>query len=317
MSDNRNTKTRRAENFIEVLVERTFQRVIRGDYSYDRDVRELRRYQKQAQKLDARSLEARILNCLAILQNVSGRSTRALRQFQEIYKLYEALDDKKRMASTLGNMASAHMTQGNYEEATAITERALALISAEDDYDVYRFLLEKKMSMALKNEDYGTVDSIYKRFQAILTEFGNDDKHTYAEYMSGVYQIMAEREMAREDYQQARRYINLATEFAEGLELTFGLAPIYCTQAHLALREQQDTALAEEYWQKMQDTLKGIHSPSHIGRDYIEEARYLQRHGYLDKAAEFAQRAISIFEQFEMPEDMALAGQLLQFIQGT
>ncbi|MGB1287443.1 MAG: tetratricopeptide repeat protein, partial [Aggregatilineales bacterium] len=292
-----------------------FQRVIRGDYSYNEDTRALQRYQKQAQKLNAKSLEARILSCFAILQNISGRTTEAAKQLQEVYEIYEELADKEYMAKTLCNLAVIHNLRGNYEEAITLCEKALTLISVEENYTVYRFLLDNRMNLAFHQQDYTKVDELYLQIQAILTEFGNDNKQDYARCMSRVYQVMAERELIRQNYQQAKGYINLATEFAEGLSLTFRLTKIYCTHARIALKQSNNRELAEHYWQKTHETFQIVQSPSHIGRHYIEEARYLMQHGYPDKAREFAQYAMSIFEQLEMPEDITLAGQLLHTIQ--
>ena len=138
-------KTPKAARFIEVLVQRTFEQLIRGQYDFEKDLTHLQRYLNQAKALNAPLLEARILNNLAILHNVSGRGDACEAFLWEAYQIYDDLNQSEHMTATLGNLAKLQMTRGDYETALSLLERALAL----EHHNNLHFLLAGKMSALL------------------------------------------------------------------------------------------------------------------------------------------------------------------------
>lgn len=304
MSNDKNS----AITFIEQLINRMFDQIIRADYNFVRDKKSLERYQEQARKLNAPLLEARIINIMAILHNVSGRSTDAEKYFLEVVELYREQDSQSGMATTYGNLASLNNSRGKYDIALEYIEQALDL-DAEAEH---QFLLSSKMSLLLIQERYDEIDACY----AVVQKLGErpidiEGKARYARFMSGVYRTMAEVYLYRGEIEEAKSTINLARDFAQGLNLKFELASIYFTYAHIAILHDKDEAQANMYWEQARDTLKGIHSPSHIGHNYLEEARYLKRKEHHHQSEEFARRALSIFERYNMESGVKLAQALL------
>jgi len=294
--------------FIEKLVNRLFDQLIRGDYNFTRDFKALERYTEQARKLNAPLLEARALNVMAILHNVSGRSDEAETYFLNVVKLYRQQENHSGLAATYGNLATVNTTRGEYEIALDYYHQGLAL----KDENNYQFLLSSKMSVLLTLERYDDIDACYAELKIIMDKpISTAEKANYARFMSGVYRTMAEVHLHRQQIDEAKSTINMARDFAQGLNLTFGLAEIYFTDAHIALLHDKDETQADTYWETARDTLKGIHSPSHIGRSYLEEARYLKRKGCGEKSEEFARRALGIFERYEMATDIAMTQELL------
>lgn len=294
--------------FLEVLVDKIFQQLIRGQYDCEIDLKALEKYLEQARNLDARMLEARILNNIAILNNVSGRSDLCEEYLWKAYEIYEAEDNRERIGATLGNLATLNTTRGDYETSLELFNRALNF----EGNDNIHFLLSGKMNILLVLDRY---DEVIECFNLIQSEsqntLSNENKANFARFMSSVYRTMAETHLQQQDFETANQYIIMARNFGEGLNLTFGLSEIYYTLAHIALIQNDDHEGANQHWEEADKILEGINSPSHLGRGYLQEARYLQRAGYPEKSQDFAQRAVAIFESHDMQDDLELAQQLL------
>jgi len=299
-------ETNPAVEFIEQLIKRLFDAIIRGDYNYDRDMKSLIRYREQAQKLDHTLLEARVLNIMGILCGLSGRSDESEQFLLQIVEIYKTLNDTNGLVAAYGNLYNFNVLHGRYEIAYDYIERALALKTEQD----HLFLLSNKMTLLLFQDRYDEIEVCYEEVKKIAEKpIDNARKDIFARFMSSVYRTMAEVHIYRQQQEEAVRAINMAHGFAQGLNLTFELADIYYTYAHIAL-SNHDKEQAEIYWSKAHDVIKDTNSPLQVGRDYLEEAQYLKRKGFDDKSEEFARYAFNIFEEYDMPADLELAKQL-------
>ena len=292
-------------------VERLFERVIRGEYDYDRDIKNLERYLNVARKADCVELQASILNVVGVLNNVAGHVQRAIDTLWDVHTMYLDTGDMVQAAHTLSNLGFIQMNAGNYSGASSLFKEGMAIFQPSDGYATYRYLLSNQLHALLMLEDYAALDTLLVEAQEIATHITRDDAHQYARHMGGIYRIMAERELIHHNFDEARRYAGLARDLAEGSALTFELGHIYCTCAHIELAQTGNIAGAMIYWQELNDLFDKVHAPAHIGRNYLEEARYLLHHDFADEGRKFAERALAIFEQNAMVEDAALAHDLL------
>jgi len=297
----------KAVDFIGQLVGKIFEQLIRGDYDYEKDLARLEKYLGQARQLDAPLLEAQILNNIAILNNVSGRPDLCEEYLWQVYEIYEGLGETSKLCSTIGNLATVNSTRGDYEAALDLYDRGLKISD-----EISSHLISGKMDVLLVLQRFDEVVACFESIADRLDEMLEiDGRANYTRRMSSMYRALAEVCLQRQQFDDAAYYINQARSLAEGLNLTFGLAEIYFTCAHIALLQHRDQELANTYWQKAQDTFNGILSPSHVGRSYLEESRYLHQKGFREEARHFAHEAAAIFEQHNMQNDLLLAEELL------
>lgn len=302
-------KTNQPTNFIGVMNRRTFERIIRGDYDYEQDMQTTEKYLEQAVKLNDPQLEAQIVNTRAVLNAICGKLDHATDLFWNLLAINEQTHNLDGMALAYNNLAVTSEVQGKYAEALVLYNRGLALFNTpEDSLREYGRLLTGKFSALVTLHHYDDADACFDE----ITEMGQAlvayDREQYARMMVTVYRDAAELALHRDDLEHAKKYKNLALEFANGLNLTFELATVHFTEAHYALKTHDSP---DTYWDKGRDILQRLDAPALIGRAYIQEARYLQREGYAEESRAFTQLALALFEGLNLKDDIAIAHSLL------
>ncbi len=302
-------KTNQSTNFIGVMNSRTFERIIRGDYDYEQDMQTTGKYLEQAVKLNDPQLEAQIVNTRAVLNAICGYLDPANDLFWNLLALHEQTQNLDGMALAYNNLAVTSEVQGQYETALALYNRGLALFNTpHDSLREYGRLLTGKFSALVTLHHYDDADACFDEITDMGQALVAYDREQYARMMVTVYRDAAELALHRDDLEHARKYKNLALEFANGLNLTFELAAVHFTEAHYALKTNNPSDI---YWDKARDILQRIDAPALIGRSYIQEARYLLRAGYVDVARDFTQLALALFEDLNLKDDIAIAHSLL------
>lgn len=297
------------------LTSSIFERIIRGQFDYDRDLQSLQKYQEQARQLGSQELEGLTMNYMAALNSLAGYLSEAQRLFTELFEFHREHGNTRGMATALNNRSVVFSTAGRYEEALDMYKQAEALCDAENEgmLPIYGLILSGQLSTHRLLEHYDLIPHFFDRISEIGERLVATDRFTYARVMCAVYRNMAEYHLHLGDAEEAHGLARMAVDFAMGLDLTFELANVYFTQAHIALYrdDEQSRDEAAARWQQALDLLQVVQAPAQIGRAYLEEARYLERHGYRDYAQDFAQRAYNIFVQHDMAEDVELAQALL------
>ena len=293
--------------FIGQLVNKIFEQLIRGDFNYENDLKRLEKFLDQARQLDEPFLEARILNNIAILNNVSGRSHLCEDYFWQVYEIYEGLNETSELCTTLGNLATVNFTQGEPEKALELYNRGLEISESISSY-----LISGKMEVLLVLQRYDEAETCFQSIEDQLDDLLElEGQAAYNRRMSVMYRTLAEVHLHRKQFDEAHQHINQAQQLANSLKLTFELAEIYFTCAHIALLQSNNLQAAREYWQQALELVADINSPSHVGHSFLQESRYLHRLGYPDAAAQFAQEAMQIFERHDMHSGITMAQELL------
>jgi tetratricopeptide (TPR) repeat protein len=93
----------------------------------------LRRALEMARRLGDRSLEARLLNSLAITLRVLGEITEGRRLLERSAQIAKEIGDLKRESTALSNLAVLLLDAGNWPEALSAAREAVSASSALDD----------------------------------------------------------------------------------------------------------------------------------------------------------------------------------------
>jgi tetratricopeptide (TPR) repeat protein len=298
--------------FISQVSKQIFERTIRGQIDYDNDIKALQKYREMAQKANAPRQEANMVNYMAVLNSVSGHLTLADEQFTQLFILQQANNSLNGMVTALNNRAVFLSSLGKYEEASGFYLQAIALAEGAVDETLvtYARTLGGKLSVGYMLPQYDDMLALFDKISGLQDRLLSQNPQEYARIMTDVNRSMAEYHLHHKDYTQAQAFIRTGIDFATGLGLTFELADLYYTQAHIALAHG-DTNGAEAHWSKAVELLKNVPAKSTVGRNYNQEARYLEQHGYTQHGQRFAKYAYDIFASLNMDEDAKLAQVLL------
>lgn len=298
-------------DFYRKRLHQLFSKIIRGDYVYERDLTIIDNYLQKTSKFNDLLLTAQIINTKAVLNSIAGYTQNAFDLYWDSHALMVQIGNPEYIANSFNNIGWNHMILGQYDEANTYYQQGIDLLNNDTNYNVYRLLLSNKTELALLQEDYETLDRLLAKSKTIMNQITRSNKEDYAYHMSGIYRVIAERELVQDDLQQARNHANLARELAIGLSLKIELARIHFTDAHIVLKESGKLAIAEDHWQMGLDILQAIEAPASIGQTLLEEARYLAKQGYSESSVRFAQQALSVFEAGNLVSMAALAQALI------
>lgn len=298
-------------NFFRKLVRRVFDRVLTGDYDYEKDMRELDRYRSQARKYELRQLEPEVVNVMAVLNSISGRIEEGYLLFQQLYELAEDLDDLNGMVLSLLNQGINLQDQTKYADALDRFNAGLELLKANESegravISRYGELLVSKMKILILLGELEAATALFEDIQVIAQDFVAANRQAYARVMSEAYTVMIEICRDKQDFDKAKSYMAMALELAVGSDSRPERIQIHLGGVRLALA-QSDTALATSYLERVKNGLDGFEESPFKGRFVMTEARMMLSLGFGELAPDIARKALDIFEKYEMPEDVALA----------
>mgnify|MGYP001273055976 CR=1 FL=1 len=298
--------------FIAEMSKPIFERSMRGEIDYDNDLKALQKHLEMARQAKAPLEEARVINLIAVLNSMSGHLTLAEEQFTKLFTHNQTMGNKFGMVTALNNKAFFLTSLGRYEEASLLYQQGIEFceLAIKETLKSYILVLSGQLAVCYMLGDYDKMPSYFEKIRSVEDDLLSKFSSHYAVVMSEVYRSMAEYHLHRKDYDEATSMSRIGIDFAKRLSLTFELADLYYTQAHIALA-QGDKTLAETYWAKAIDILDKVPAKSSVGRNYAQEARYLERRGYMEYGRRFAQYAQDIFESLNMPEDIQLTQVLL------
>jgi len=306
-------------NFFRKLVRRVFDRVLTGDFDYEKDMRELNRYRSQARKYELRQLEPEVVNVMAVLTSISGRIEEGYLLFQQLYEVAEDLDDLNGMILSLLNQGVNLQDQTKYADALDKFNAGLKLLKAHESegraaISRYGELLVSKMKILIFLGELEAAKVLFEDIQVIAQDFVAAHRQSYARVMSEAYTVMIEICRDKKDFDKAKSYMAMALELAVGSDSNPDRIQIYLGGVRLALA-QSDTALATSYLNQAQIGLDGFDESPFKGRFLMTEARMMLSLGFGELAPDLARSALDTFEKHEMPEDVALAKTFLEEIE--
>lgn len=307
-----NSKEESFTEFITMLGRRIFDRIIRGDFDYKKDMRQLEHYRTQAQRVNLPLLEARMLNGMAILASAAGHMNESESLYNQLLQIYEAENNAEGRVRTLNNLAEDYFFMGRTVEAMNLYNRGIEIAQKDADLVVdYAHVLTGKLVMLVSDGYFEEAEMVIEQMQRVAQELIQANRHEYARLYVKVYGCMAEIELDRGNYRMAWQHARQALELANGLNLTFEKAETLFIQAHIATDDPNSPTPAYEHWQEAQAILDNMKAPAQVGRTLLTEGRYLFRHQQADKAHHFVQKALTIFTQHGITDGVQQAQALL------
>ncbi|MAU12067.1 MAG: hypothetical protein CL607_19750 [Anaerolineaceae bacterium] len=303
----------RAIIMLELMNSRAFERIQRGDFKFEKDMKDLKRLYKQAKKLEApQKTRTSILNNMAILNAMSGRVEDAKQQFAKIYEREASQNNIDGMVLMLLNQAALSGLQGHHEDEVALYDQAITIYEASPERKVtlYGNLIGNKMLALDALQQYEEVPVLFDQIRLLAGEWMTADEAHYENMMIMIYDSLIEALTHLKRLDEAHIYYDIATDLAHKQRNQMGLATLYFTRAHLALAES-DPELARTYWQRAIDNVGFKEIEIQAGRMFLYEARYLLRQDDVEEARDFVNRALAIFKARGMVEDILMAQQLV------
>lgn len=292
------TQPNPAENMFKELVAKLFERMIRGDYNYDEDMRTLQIYQERVRKLGSLGLEARMLSMMAILNNLVGDVEAAKGKFVEAITMLEGHDDYLEIRPiALYNLGFLLGNLGEYDAALEIYDQGLGMIETpEEMVDMNFTFLTGKMSALVYAQRYDEAETIKPQFAPIAEKFLHQSRREYARRMMYVYLNESRIALAHKDVEKADNIIHLGREFAEQLNLYPQVAEIYLTYARMErIKGHLDEVV--NWVNKAEERLKNVQMPVEAARYYLSGARFFLEDGDTLRAKAYAEEAVTLHEK--------------------
>jgi tetratricopeptide (TPR) repeat protein len=309
--ENIDKKSKAISNFTEKMTERMFDRIVRGQIDYTKDLRELEKYREQARQIGDLSLEGNIVNTTAVLESLTGHIQKGYLLFQELYDIAEKQSDLRGMTLAFMNQGINLLDQAKYTDALAKYDAALQLIEQDrkdpgDLMDRYGALLSCRVQVLVLLREFDAATTVFEACQAVAESFVEANKETYAAAMADAYHGMVEVYREAQNFEKAHSHWRLALSLADGLDLPHSRLESTLASVRLALA-QEDTDRAASYLEQTQAIIDAWENDPHKGRAVISEARKMAILGFPQHALSLAQQALAIFRKYEMSEDITLA----------
>jgi tetratricopeptide (TPR) repeat protein len=288
-------------NMINALVDRAFQRIIRYECDYSKQLKELEMHWGTAKKVNDLTLGGRVVTVMGVLHATFGYLDKAQQCFFEARDIYATLDKTDRLISVYINLTRSSTNMGEYERALKFCREGLTTPNLEDHPSEYAGLLGNQLAALVATEQFEEAERCVEQINAISGRFAESNPQYYARIMAHVYRDAAELALHFQNFEEAHSKVKLGLELAESLNLRVERADLYFTRAHIALIETPDSLDAiEDCFEKAEEIIKGLESPVMAGNSLLAEARLLQRIKRLNKAQFFAKEAAAIFEKHQM-----------------
>ncbi|HEX2908467.1 MAG TPA: hypothetical protein VHO69_16465, partial [Phototrophicaceae bacterium] len=302
-----------AAKFITNLITETFNRINHGEVNEAKDRRQLEHLLQEARKHQFAIAEAMALKVLAGLDIVVGQQERAHKLLWEAFAIYEKRNDIPGMMGILNNKAQYFHEVGEYEQALTIFNRGEKLSDATEPCNrPLGFLQIGKFKTLVDLARYDDASLYFEDYvHPTTTEVMHKNPQVYAYLMVYGHQAQAAIALHHQQYSEARQNLNLALEFANGIQLSFEKVDIYLR--YLYLKEQAPTLelIKQDPWQLITALVRESPVIVRIAWVFLRHARFLGAHGQAEIARTCAECARDIFWQKDIPAYVAVAETVL------
>lgn len=299
-------------NMINGLVEKAFQKIVRYDCDYQKQLAELENHRQSAVKVNDLLLEGRTLSVIGILNSTFGYLDKAQTNFYEALEIYRRIEKWDRVVSVYINLTRASSTMGEYERALKFSAEGLALPYIKDHPAEYAGLLSNRLVALMATEQYAEAERCIAQLNTVVDQSTASNPQYYARVMTHVYRDDAELTLYHKKFDASRSKVNLGLELAQSLDLRLELAELYFTSAHIALAETPtDKKAIDGYFAKAEEIVRTLESPVMLANCLLAEANLLKRQRYTSKSNEYAMQAAAIFQVQGLTNALERAKRLL------
>lgn len=233
------------------------------------------------------TLEVRILSHLGSSQLVAGRTSDAIRAFEEAMDRADPVVDMRRLGRVLGNAAIAHKELGDLHMAVHCSTRAIALF--ETLHDVLSLAIEEN-NLGCYLLRLGDVASAHCHLERAM------DLCEHADLKSTrglVLLSMCELCLARASFHQAITYADSAIEVGEGLNEAWSVANAHMWKGRVVARLGDDVGVDREF-EIAVDILTGSGLTERLIGCHTLYGELLEKRGDLPRAYEQLKRAFRL-----------------------
>ena len=295
-----------------------FARIHEGKLNHAKDVKSLLSYVDMAKKLEASVVAGWVMLTVGIAHTYVGKLDHSIERYDEAYALFKEADDQVHMAAAINNTGEAYRVQGIYDKALDLYEKAIQLAeNTPQDYvhpispltrDGLTQILISNKGLTLMS--LGRYDEAEVSFEKALAQFEGQTRanlDSMCEIRRGLAEVYLSQDKLRDAYSSVR----LAQEAAENLQNNVVLGDVFLTMAHILDADPNAEESATDYYQRSRDLVESTSLPVLIARSLMDEARYQQRKGNIEKTQSLATEAYDMFVKFEMEEEAQLAHVLM------
>lgn len=287
---------RSVERMFWQLGQQVFERVVRGEHDYEKDMKALKIYLERAERLESLPLQARMWSIMAILNNVSGRVPEAEANLKKALSLLEDTHYLESRLTVMYNLGYVYFRNGDFEKTLQIYNDAIAQIDNPQDMLSMSFTLYTgKMSLLVATQRYEEAEQETENFNPLAEAYLNSSRQDFARRMMYVYLNLARISLNKKELEQANSHAKMGLELASQMRLPAEVAELYLTCARVAWA-MDDTTQADDYLQQAETQVDQMQMPVDKAYYYLSGARFLLEDGDTERAKSYAEKAHSHYQ---------------------
>jgi tetratricopeptide (TPR) repeat protein len=234
-----------------------------------------------------RTLEVRILGCIASTQRLFGNAREAIETFEAAIERADPVIDMRRLGKLLGDAGVAYEELGKLDKAISYSKRAMALFETLNDFVA---LAREENNLGCYLIRRGDTRSARPHLERALRLFDETDlKRSRGLLLLSLCELC----MAEGDFHNAIAYADAALEAGESQDEAWSIADAHIWKGRIATK-LGDAAGADEEFELALATLEHAGMPERLVACHAEYADILERRGDLPRACDHLRSALRI-----------------------
>jgi tetratricopeptide (TPR) repeat protein len=250
--------------------------------------------------LEGFSLAVAQANLATMLQD-EGKLDEALAIYEDVYRTFEELDDRRNMAQALERISTVYLQRGNYDKAIEVQKVSLDIRREIEDEEGQTISLHQLSMLYYLKEDYDRALETSEEARALARKLGNDRLLSATLHQQGlILNVLGEPQEAFPRFQESleiKRRIRAEAGAADSLG-----------EIGKLLRDAGHMREAIAAFTECLDIYRRLGNPAKTGivLEHLGIVHELQEE--YEAALEKYQQSLRLFQQYALPEIARLEG---------
>jgi tetratricopeptide (TPR) repeat protein len=296
--------------FYRDYIQQVFNRALRGEYDYGRDIDELKKHLNEAHRAAlGPEIEGELINTMGAISGLAGYYEQAQAYFQQAYDLHSLHGNAKAAATAMINYALSKQTEGDYQAAEAAFLKAQRELVAHGQLPIVDGIAGLA-TVYYQMKRYDEIMRLYREIDAHCAIYLERHKRSYYASLSVIHELLARITLRERRPDAARDALDRAREYAGPDAQPLRLGSLQMVDAYI-MYQSGDMAGALARVQAARQQVQESNALMRIARFHFKEATDAYAFGMITTAKLFSEYAILEFKKLKIKHDTERALQML------